>query len=98
MIAADHPALAGHFPGRPVVPGAVLLDMVICAAEARANLFVDEVVRVKFHRPLGPNTAFAIRLQSIKDGRIEVCCRVGDEPLLSGVLRAAPMAAGESRP
>jgi 3-hydroxymyristoyl/3-hydroxydecanoyl-(acyl carrier protein) dehydratase len=25
-IASDHPAYAGHFPGRPILPGAVLLD------------------------------------------------------------------------
>jgi 3-hydroxyacyl-[acyl-carrier-protein] dehydratase len=97
-IAADHPALAGHFPGRPVVPGAVLLDMVIGVAEARAQLRVGEVVRMKFHRPLGPETAFIIRLQSETDGRIEVRCLVGGEPLLSGVMRAAATADGESRP
>jgi 3-hydroxyacyl-[acyl-carrier-protein] dehydratase len=98
MIAADHPALAGHFPGRPVVPGAVLLDMVIGTAEARAQLRVGEVVRMKFHRPLGPETVFIIRLQSIGEGRIEVNCLVGDDPLLSGMMRAAPMADGQSRP
>ena len=93
-IAADHPALAGHFPGRPVVPGAVLLDAVIAAAEARTELRVDEVVRMKFHRPLGPETAFTIRLETRRDGRIAVSCRAGDEPLLSGVLRTAPVGEG----
>lgn len=94
-IAADHPALAGHFPGRPVVPGAVLLDTVIAAAEARTELRIGEVVRMKFHRPLGPETAFTIRLETGDDGRIAVSCRAGDEPLLSGVLRAAPAAPAE---
>ena len=28
-IAYDHPSLAGHFPGNPIVPGVVILDQVI---------------------------------------------------------------------
>lgn len=96
-VPADHPAFAGHFPGRPVVPAVVLLDTVIETAEARTQLRVGEVVRMKFHRPLGPETPFTLRLDVGGDGRIEVSCRVGDEPLLSGVLRAAPAAAGDDR-
>ncbi|MBS1142561.1 MAG: hypothetical protein H6R13_4014, partial [Proteobacteria bacterium] len=26
---SDHPALTGHFPGRPIMPGVVLLDQAI---------------------------------------------------------------------
>jgi 3-hydroxymyristoyl/3-hydroxydecanoyl-(acyl carrier protein) dehydratase len=28
-IAADHPAYAGHFPGRPILPGVALLSEVM---------------------------------------------------------------------
>ena len=33
----DHPALAGHFPGRPVVPGVVLLEHVLRGADLIAS-------------------------------------------------------------
>lgn len=33
-IDPGHPALPGHFPGRPVVPGVVILDQVLAAIEA----------------------------------------------------------------
>lgn len=33
LIAADHPALAGHFPGNPLIPGALLLDEALHAIE-----------------------------------------------------------------
>jgi 3-hydroxymyristoyl/3-hydroxydecanoyl-(acyl carrier protein) dehydratase len=37
-IAAEHPALAGHFPGSPIVPGVVLLDEMVRALEGEGAL------------------------------------------------------------
>src|SRR3546814_5615986 len=34
VIGDDHPALPGHFPGRPIVPGVVIVDRVLDAIEA----------------------------------------------------------------
>ena len=37
-IAADHPAFAGHFPSRAIVPGVVLLDESLRAIDAQGSI------------------------------------------------------------
>lgn len=60
-IPADHPALAGHFPGDPLAPGALILDAVL--REARGRGFqVTHLPRVKFSAPLRPDTPCRILL------------------------------------
>jgi len=54
----DHPCYAGHFPGAPIVPGVVLLDLVVEALGRGAPRRVDSV---KFHRALQPGEAFTLR-------------------------------------
>jgi 3-hydroxyacyl-[acyl-carrier-protein] dehydratase len=63
-VPADHPALTGHFPGNPVVPGVVILDAVISAAESwlGASFDVASISHAKFLAPLKPDEAARIRL------------------------------------
>ncbi len=53
-IARDHPALPGHFPGQPVVPGVVLLDWVAAALGRWRGQRIVALAQVKFLRPLLP--------------------------------------------
>jgi len=59
-IPTDHPALPGHFPGNPVVPGVVLLDRVLAAARGLGP--VSGLPRVKFLQVLRPGTEFRIEI------------------------------------
>lgn len=64
-IAPDHPALAGHFPGAPVVPGVVILDAVVEAAERwrGQTLRIEGVQQVKFLAPLLPGRPARVLLE-----------------------------------
>lgn len=80
MVAADHPSLPGHFPGRPVVPGVVVLDRVMAAAEALLGEVPAglRMPQVKFVRPLLPDEPAWLRLEPARgaDGGLRVKFRV----------------------
>jgi len=68
-IAADHPAFAGHFPGRPLLPGVALLSAVLEAvlaepAMAAAVGVAPRLSAVKFLAPIGPGAALTIRFEA----------------------------------
>ena len=63
---AEHPVLAGHFPGRPIVPGVVLLER-IEALLAEHRLALRECTSVKFHAPLAPAERVTIRVEVAAD-------------------------------
>lgn len=53
-IAPDHPALDGHFPGDPIVPGVVILEHALIALGLDAHPGL-QLPQVKFLQPLRPD-------------------------------------------
>ena len=62
---ADDPTFAGHFPNRPLLPGVFQLEIVRSAAEAvlKQPLFVREIVKAKFLRPIIPTEIVRVELK-----------------------------------
>jgi 3-hydroxymyristoyl/3-hydroxydecanoyl-(acyl carrier protein) dehydratase len=81
-IASSHPALPGHFPGNPIVPGVVLLDRVAAALERTGTRLVRIGV-VKFLAPLRPGEDAVLAIA--RDGR-RVSFRIDRDatPILRG--------------
>jgi 3-hydroxyacyl-[acyl-carrier-protein] dehydratase len=87
-IDPSHPALAGHFPGNPVVPGVVVLERVAAALRAWRGERVEKL-DAKFVQPLLPGEDAVIELEA------EAACirfavrRADGVPLARGTLQRA---------
>lgn len=91
MIPRDHPALAGHFPGNPVVPGVLILEAVTIALQVwRSERVLREIRSARFTTPLAPGREFVIRLREADDSHIVFECLQDDRALASGELVLDP--------
>lgn len=70
-IAASHPALPGHFPGHPVVPGVVLMDAVVAelARHLGRTVRVTGFPAVKFLAPLSPEQECSVTFSPGRPGQ-----------------------------
>jgi 3-hydroxyacyl-[acyl-carrier-protein] dehydratase len=90
-IAADHPSFEGHFPGFPVLPGALLLDEMLSAIErARGiDLRAWQISSVKFLDAVRPRDKLSLEHEACADGRIRFTIRDEYRNVASGTLRHA---------
>jgi 3-hydroxyacyl-[acyl-carrier-protein] dehydratase len=87
-VPVDHPALAGHFPGQPIVPGVVILDRAILFAEQLRGAPVArwQVGNAKFLSPVGPGEVLVFSLQQKPSGAIAFTVTAGERNVASGSL------------
>ncbi len=90
-FAADHPTGAGHFPGNPIIPGALLLAEVLRAIEQSeaADFAACNVKAAKFLHPARPGDTVEIVYTRSARGTIEFQCEVAGTKVLTGAVSAA---------
>ena len=66
-LPTGHPVFVGHFPGRPVVPGALLLDEVVRLAQGLSGDLRWYCSSVKFLAPALPGQPLTVELRAASD-------------------------------
>lgn len=88
VIPKDHPSLPGHFPGRPIVPGVVVLDcaMAVLLRDRPAGRLAgfDEV---KFVAPVSPGDEIYASCNESVPNRLTFTCIVNGRTVLRGRVR-----------
>ena len=98
VIPTDHPALSGHFPGSPVVPGVVILQQVIERIEPYlgGEAGVTGVDNVKFLSPLLPGEALTLHFASKGEGLVRFDGSTQDRQIVAGTICARNPFTGKS--
>lgn len=91
LIPADHPTAPGHFPGNPILPGALLLDLVVTAIAGERDGEAVQIKSAKFLQPVRPGARLALRWQAQPSGGLQFECNVAGQgaPVMTGVFAFA---------
>ena len=94
-IGVEHPALVGHFPGAPIVPGVLLLDEMVRAAEDQLGSAPVRwrISTAKFLKPVRPGETLTLEHEALPNGSLRFSLARGGEPVAHGVLIPANAAA-----
>ncbi len=80
VVPAGHPALPGHFPNCPMVPGVVILARVMEAIRTQLpHIELGALMNARFHAPLSPGRGFLVRPQ-LQGEHMRFEVRLADSP------------------
>jgi 3-hydroxyacyl-[acyl-carrier-protein] dehydratase len=86
----DHASFAGHFPGLPILPGAVLLDEALHEIEGGRGLDLAQwrVATVKFLQIVRPGDALTLEHSAPNEATIHFRIRNAGRAVVTGTLSA----------
>jgi 3-hydroxymyristoyl/3-hydroxydecanoyl-(acyl carrier protein) dehydratase len=95
LVSSQHPALPGHFPGQPIVPGVVILRLV--TQQLRQQLpdwHIGGIKKLKFLAPLAGDQNFTLHCKPVKNNGVRFKCLLDDGSVLAdGHIRLHPIGA-----
>jgi 3-hydroxymyristoyl/3-hydroxydecanoyl-(acyl carrier protein) dehydratase len=91
-ISAEHPALAGHFPGAPILPGVLLLDEMLRALELErfGSTTRYRIGAAKFVKPVRPGETLSLAHERLANGSIRFSILSAGQPVARGLLIPEP--------
>ena len=91
FFAPDLPAAAGHFPGNPIIPGAVVLSETLKAIAHHLGVALSpcEIRAAKFFHPARPGDRLRIEFTQAAEPVIRFTCKVAEQTILVGVVACA---------
>ena len=87
IIPAEHPALTGHFPGHPIVPGVVIIDEIMTLInEYNESLKLESISYMKFSLPLQSGQVCRMLVNISNYDSVTIECQVNGRAITKGKL------------
>jgi len=85
IVNSSHPSISGHFPGNPIVPGAVIIENVIKVfSRSNDSKEITSLSTVKFIKPIEVNQKVDVNFLSISTELISFECVSNNVVLVLG--------------